>query len=156
MCLSVFVHIHSFFSVANALWLMSILFANISLMPPLSPFSLFVVISVYCFLYIFQLERTKSYSKCQSSYLAKPSPLPRPLYSSCYSSGHLFALCLYFVPCHEEQRLRTGEWTCFIYTSLTDGCHCEWVMALHVGVAELYICAHFVCTFQYSKVEMFQ
>lgn len=38
----------------------------------LSPF---VVISVYCFLYIFQLERTKSYSKCQSSYLAKPSLL---------------------------------------------------------------------------------
>lgn len=37
---------------------------------------LFVVISVYCFLYIFQLERTKSYSKCQSSYLAKPSPTP--------------------------------------------------------------------------------
>lgn len=65
---------HSFL-VANALWLMSILFANISLMPSLS---LFVVISVYCFLYIFQLERTKSYSKCQSSYLAKPSPLPIP------------------------------------------------------------------------------
>lgn len=41
--------------------------------PPLSPF---VVISVYCFLYIFQLERTKSYSKCQSSYLAKPFPTP--------------------------------------------------------------------------------
>lgn len=68
---------HSFL-VANALWLMSILFANISL----SSSSPFVVISVYCFLYIFQLERTKSYSKCQSSYLAKP----------CHSYSHLSLL----------------------------------------------------------------
>lgn len=48
----------------------------------LSSSSPFVVISVYCFLYIFQLERTKSYSKCQSSYLAKP----------CHSYSHLSLL----------------------------------------------------------------
>lgn len=152
MCLSVFVHFHSFFLVANALWLMSILFANISL----SSSSPFVVISVYCFLYIFQLERTKSYSKCQSSYLAKPC--------HSFSSPSLLAprrgICLRYVfilcPAMKSRDSTSVEWTCFIYTSLTDGCHCEWVMALHVGVAELYICAHSVCTFQYSKVEMFQ
>lgn len=122
----------------------------------LFPSSSFVVISVYCFLYIFQLERTKSYSKCQSSYLAKPHHFP--LHSLPSLSAHLFALCLYFVPCHKEQRetpnCRVNMFYICIYiviswlmAAIVNG-----VMALHVGVAELYICAHFVCTFQYSKM----
>lgn len=85
---------------ANALWLMNILFANIFLGCRVFAF---VVISVYCFLYIFLPERTKSYSNASQpkQYLAcAPATSTRTTSQLQFClARHLFALCLYFVPC---------------------------------------------------------
>lgn len=115
------------FLLENALWLMNILFANIFLVSLLSSCGAFVVISVYCFLYIFLLERTKSYSNASqpnsraSTCLPPLYPLPSPQFYFSFSTWHLFALCLYFVPCQEEV-----EWEHVLFSLLSDGCHSTW------------------------------
>lgn len=159
MCMSVFVHFHSFFlgvrgqQMLYGLWAFCLpIFLSL-------PLPSFVVISVYCFLYIFQLERTKSYSKCQSSYLAKPyhspSTLCPPRRGICLR--YVFILC---PAMKSRERLQTVEWTCFIYahcTLLTDGCHCEWGNGIACGRGWALHMRTFCLYFSILKnVEMFQ
>jgi len=79
---------------------MNILFANILLVSLLSLCAAFVVISVYCFLYIFLLERTKSYSNASQSNSGESTCLPPSTFYtllSIHSPMPLFFLDVAFV-----------------------------------------------------------
>lgn len=156
------VNFHSFFSVCVCLFFRSLC---AFCLPIFSTHSHSLVISVYCFLYIFQLERTKSYSNASQATLRSMLLLPCPapaLLPSC-SPFLMPFVCVMSLFCALPADCELN-WASLFYMfsflpvvlpspPLTDGCHCEWAwhFILHT-YAYSFCCLHT----QYLNAKMFQ